>query len=176
MRKLAIVVLILALFAAPIFALDFGLQYSKQLEGFEKDLFGVTVRMFEEKFLGVDVALLVPSMTNYTNPLENLMYLASHNESVDSAELLPYLRINLKLKPLWLYVGVAPVLDFSFPLDTWGDRQFDINLRSPFVGAAKAGIQLNLFILGAYAEVGTFFNTDFDTYDLRANLGAVINF
>jgi hypothetical protein len=176
MKKFVIVTLILALFAAPIFALDFGLQYSKQLEGFEKDFFGVTVKLFEEKFLGLDVVALIPSLTNYTDPLENLMYLASHSDSVNSAELLPYLRMNLKLKPFWLYVGVAPVLDLSFPLDAWGNRQFDVNVRTPFTGAAKAGVQLNLFILGAYAEVGTFFNTDLDVYDLRANLGAVINF
>ncbi len=176
MKKIALVVLILALFAAPIFALDFGLQYSKQLEGSERDFFGVTVKMFEEKFLGIDVALLVPSLTTYADPLENLMYLASHSNSVTSAELLPYLRLNLKLKPIWLYVGVAPVLDLSFPLDAWGERQYDVNVRTPFAGAAKAGIQLNLFILGAYAEVGTFFDTDLNVYDLRANLGAVINF
>lgn len=176
MKKIAIAALILALFAAPVFSLDFGLQYSKQLEGFQRDLFGVTVKMFEEKFLGVDVALLVPSLSTYADPLENLMYLATHSDSVTSAELLPYLRLNLKLKPLWLYLGVAPVLDLSFPEDAWGDRQFDVNVRTPFAGAVKAGIQLNLFILGAYAEVGTFFDTDLDVYDLRANLGAVINF
>lgn len=176
MKKLCIVALIFAVCVAPLMALDFGLQYSKQLDGFERDFFGVTFKMFEEKFIGVDLVVLTPSLTGYTNPLENLMYLASHSDSVDSAELLPYLRMNFKLKPIWLYLGVAPVLDLSFPLDYWGERQFDIGLRDPFVGAVKAGIQLNLFILGAYAEVGTFFSTDMEVFDYRANIGAVINF
>ena len=178
MKKLAILAFILVLFAAPIFAIDFGVNYTKEIAGFQRDFFGATIRSVGEGFLGFDLMVITPSLTSFSDPIENLTYLVENIQDVEYAQILPFLLVNLRLRPFTFYGGVAPMIDLTYLPDGNGDKQFDVQLYSPYLYQAKIGTQLKLLFLGAYAEAGTIidltFKSAFENYHFT--LGAVLDF
>lgn len=178
MKKRFLALMLIALVAAPLFAIDFGVNYTKEQAGFQRDFFGATIRSVGEGFLGFDLMVITPSLTSYTDPIENAKFLIAHYEDIEYAQILPFLLVNLRMKPLTLYGGLAPMIDLTYLPDDLGHKQFDVQLYSPYVYQAKVGLQLNLLILGAYAEAGTIvdlsFKSAFESYHLT--FGAVLNF
>jgi hypothetical protein len=177
MKKLAMVLLVLAVFAAPAFSFDLGVNYTKEMGGFQRDFFGATVRSVGDGFLGFDLTVITPSLTSYSDPIENVKYLIAHVQDVEYAQILPYLLVNLRMKPLTIYGGIAPMIDLTYLPDVNGDKKFDVALYSPYMYQAKVGAELNLLFLGAYAEAGTIidltFKSAFDNYHFT--LGAVLH-
>ena len=178
MKKLLLALVIVALFAAPVFAIDFGVNLTRELAGFKRDFYGASIRSVGEGFIGFDLMMVTPSLTSYVDPVENITYFANHLEEVEYAQLLPFLLVSLNLKPLALYAGLAPMIDLTYLPDENGDKQFDVQLYSPYTYMAKVGAQLNLLFLGAYVEAGTIvdltFKSAFENYHVTA--GAVLNF
>jgi hypothetical protein len=178
MKKLLAIVVLLTLLAAPVFALGLGVGYTKEMAGFQRDFFGATIRSVGSGFIGLDLMVITPSLSSYSDPIENLKYLANHLEDIEYAELLPFLLVNLNVKPLSIYGGVAPMIDITYLPDASNVKQFNVALYSPYLYMAKAGVQLNLLFLGAYAEVGTIidltFKSAFENYHF--SFGAVLNF
>lgn len=179
MKKKLVLVAILLMLSSTVFAIDFGVNYSKELKGFQRDFFGVTIRSVGEGFIGFDLMVITPQLSNMGSPFENAKYLFQHFEDVEYAQILPFLLFNLNLKPLALYGGIAPMIDFEYDKVAAGEtRTPKLSLYSPFLYQVKAGAQLNLFFLGVYAEAGTIidltFQSAFENYHFT--LGAVLNF
>ena len=178
MKRILLAIVIVTLFAAPVFAIDFGVNFTRELAGFQRDFYGATIRSVGEGFLGLELMVVTPSLTSYADPMENVTYFFNHLEEVEYAEFLPFLVVSVNVKPLAVYAGLAPMIDLTYRPDENGDKQFDIQLYSPYMYMAKVGAQLNLFILGAYVEAGTIvdlsFKSTFDSYHVTA--GVVLNF
>lgn len=179
MKKIILFLILLTVLLIPTFAMDFGVNYTKELGGYKRVFYGLTFRSVGEGFIGFDLQLITPSLTDFEDPMKNLEYLLNHYQDIEYAQLLPFILVNLPTGPLTLYVGAAPMIDILYPKAPEDEeRQFNVQLFSPYMFYAKAGAQLNLLFLGAYVEVGTIldltFKSTFEVFHITG--GAVLNF
>ncbi|MCX7845074.1 MAG: hypothetical protein N2312_00495 [Dictyoglomaceae bacterium] len=178
MKRFFFFFIVLAFLIIPAFAVDFGVNYTKEMGGFNRDFFGITIRSVGESFLGFDLQVMTPSLVDLESPMKNVEYLFNNIEDVEYIQILPFLLLNLPAGPITLYGGVAPMIDLLYEKVEEGERQFKFQLFSPYMFYAKVGAQLNLLFLGAYVEAGTIldltFKSTFEVFHVTG--GAVLNF
>lgn len=178
MKRFYLFFILLAFLIVPAFSMDFGINYTKEMGGYNRNFFGLTLRSVGESLLGFDLQAITPALSDLGDPLKDLEYLYNHIQDIEYIQILPFLLLNLSTGPITLYGGVAPMIDLLYEKVEEGERQFKFQLFSPYMFYAKVGAQLNFLFLGAYVEAGTIldltFKSTFEVFHVTG--GAVLNF
>ncbi|MCE5256841.1 MAG: hypothetical protein LLF89_08365 [Spirochaetaceae bacterium] len=174
MKKYVIVLAALVIAAGPLFAMDIGVDFTRNMTpsaGANPDSYGAFFRYFGDNYLGLELNVSTPSTKSPGGTVfENFQYLVTNLGSIEEVNVFPYVLFNYQVKPAVFYAGIAPTISFSKPWPTFAASFTNFD--------AKAGIQLNFLFLGAYAEAGTklTFKPFTAFQDYHVNLGAAVRF
>jgi len=174
MKKVLIIAVALIVAASPLFAMDIGLTFNRNMtpaNGENPDSYGVVFRYFGQHYLGLELSATTPSTKSPAGTVfENFQYLATHLGDIQTVNIFPYVLVNYQADPAIFYAGLAPTISISKPWPTFAASFTDYH--------AKAGVQLDFLFLGAYAEAET--NLTFQPFsafkDYQVTLGAVARF